>query len=123
MRSLWVRLKPDTTYERLFRADDELALHAAVAGVARQVAVEAERARAVGAEVERRGAARGHAADDAVLVDGEAVGDILAADRHAHEVVLRDLEAIGRELKIAGREEELRTVGGLILCEQPGHER
>jgi hypothetical protein len=59
-----------------------------------EVAVEAERAGTIRAELEGRRAAGRDAADDAVLVDREAVSDVFALDRDLDEIVLDHLEPV-----------------------------
>jgi hypothetical protein len=79
----------------LLRMNDQLSLHFCMGTAIREIAVETESARAIGAKLERGRSARGNAPDDAVFVDGEAVGDVLAVGGDPDEVVLCDFDAVG----------------------------
>ena len=58
----------------------------------------------------------GDALGDAIGVDGEAAGLLVARERDAHEVVLRDLDAVGLELALVGDDGDVAAVGRLILA-------
>src|SRR5262245_34013622 len=85
-----------------------------MAGVARESAIERERAGAICLELKRGRAAGGHAFRDAVFVDGEAVGDIFAADRQLDQVVLHDLDPRRRVVEVLRDNREFAPVGGFL---------
>ena len=76
---------------------NQLALHFLAPLVLLEIAVEAERAGLIGAELEGDRLARARALGDAIAVHREAVGDVGALKGDLHEVVLVDLEARGIE--------------------------
>ena len=80
----------------------ERAVHAAAAIVIREIAVDRVRARFVGPELEADGLSGLGALGDAVLVDREAVRDVVGGEGDLHHVVLRDLDAAWRELEALG---------------------
>ena len=94
-------------------SNDELPFHPAAPVVLRQVAVEAVGADLVGAEFERDALPGGRAFGDAVIVDGEAVGDVAGGEGDLDQVVLLHLEAQRREGELVPRDGELprRTLG------------
>src|ERR1043166_10187818 len=94
-----------------------------MAGLAGECAVERERAGPICLELECGRSAGGHPLADAVLIDGEAVCDVIAAHRELHQVVLSDLDAGGRVLEVLRRNGELTPVRSLILREEPDHRR
>src|SRR5689334_15752037 len=94
----------------LLWADDKLAAHHLVPRFAGKGAVERERARPIGLELECRRSAGGNPLGDPVIVDGEAVGDVLTADGHLDEIVLAHLDARRRELEILGGNGEFAPV-------------
>ena len=79
------------------------------------VRVVVERSRLVCAELDDRLAAGWDSPGQAVCVDGEAVGHVRAFDRELDQIVLGDLEAIGREAIIPRGDRELTPVRRLVL--------
>src|SRR5258705_13373219 len=98
--------------------DRERALHVFALRVLREAAIEREGARPVGAELEGDALAGAGALDDAVLVDGEAVGDVARRERDLHQVVLVDGEARRREGVVVAGDGEFPDLS-LVL----GHSR
>src|SRR5689334_23174647 len=94
-----------------------------MARLASKRAVKRKRPRSIHLEFERGRSARRHAFADAVLVDRKAVGNVVAAHRKLHQVVLSDLDAGGRVLEVLRHNGELTPVGSLILREKPDHGR
>src|SRR3954464_11830848 len=90
-------------------ADHQFAFHPLAAIVDREIAVEAVGADLVGAEFEDDGLAGTGALGDAVLVNREAVSDVLRRKRDLDEIVFLHLDAarLEREL-IAGNGEFAR---------------
>src|SRR5436190_14225657 len=79
------------------RPDDELAVHLATAVFGEEVAVEGKRSGLVRPELEGDGASRPDALRDPVVVDRDAVRDVLGPELDRDEIVLKDFDARGLE--------------------------
>src|SRR5215471_13787508 len=87
--------------------DRQRALHVLALRVQRQIAVEREGAGPVGPEFERHRLPGAGALDDAVVVDGEAVRDVLRREGDLDQVVPVDLNGVGRKSVAIARDAEL----------------
>ena len=89
--------------------------HVLATGIGREVAIEREGARLIGAELERDRCAARHALHDPIGIDRKTGGTILAAQRDLDEIILRDIELVGCEDVILRDDGELATILGWLL--------
>lgn len=108
-------------------ADDQLPFHASAALVGGEVAVEAVSANLICAELEDDGLAGRRALGDAVLVDREAVRDVLCGEGDLDQIVLLHFDAhrLEGELIAGDREFARRPLCRGLRCERrrTDHER